>query len=168
MRYRIIAIAAGILIALNLLLFVIPFKPLADFEAKPVSSVFYDETGRLLQVTALADGTRCEYVSSSELPKAVKKIFIKAEDKRFYFHSGVDVISLTGAAVQNIKSGKVVRGGSTITMQLVKMISSKNDITLSRKLYDIFYARVLESKRSKNQIFELYINNLFSDYKIYN
>ena len=83
MRYRIIAAAAGILIAINLLLCIFPFKKFSSFKARPVSSVYYDEKGRLLQVTALSDGSRCEYIKSKELPKSVKKIFIKGEDKRF-------------------------------------------------------------------------------------
>ncbi len=161
MRYRIIAAAAGILIAINLLLCIFPFKKFSSFKARPVSSVYYDETGRLLQVTALSDGSRCEYIKSKELPKVIKKIFIKAEDKRFYFHSGVDIISLTAAALENIKSRQIVRGGSTITMQLVKMIRQNKEPTLSRKLGDLFYAGVLEAKCSKKQIFELYINNLY-------
>ncbi|MBR6342105.1 MAG: transglycosylase domain-containing protein [Treponema sp.] len=144
-----------------LLLLFLPFKPLSQFEANPVSKVFYDEKGELLQVTALEDGSRCEYTGWSKLPAPVKKIFIKAEDKRFYFHDGVDLFALANAAIQNARNKKIVRGGSTITMQLVKMITKDRQVKLSRKLNDIFYAHLIEARCSKKKIFELYINNLF-------
>ena len=161
MRYRIVAVAAGVLLSIYLLLLFIPFKPLKEFEAKKVSHVFYDQTGELLQVTALDDGTHCEYTTWAELPKEVRKTFICAEDKRFYFHNGVDAAALLGAAIQNAKSHEIVRGGSTITMQLVKMITQNREVTYSRKINDIFYAQLVELKKSKRKIFELYINNLF-------
>ena len=130
-----------------LLLLFLPFKPLSQFEANPVSKVFYDEKGELLQVTALEDGSRCEYTGWSKLPAPVKKIFIKAEDKRFYFHDGVDLFALANAAIQNARNKKIVRGGSTITMQLVKMITKDRQVKLSRKLNDIFFLEHLASIR---------------------
>ncbi|MBO4532877.1 MAG: transglycosylase domain-containing protein [Treponema sp.] len=162
-RKLIIAAAAlaGFIICINLLLLIFPFKELSSFEAKPVSQIFTDDTGRLLQITALEDGTRCEYTRAKDLPKAAKKIFIKAEDKRFYFHDGVDLFALTSAALQNLSNKGIVRGGSTITMQLVKMIKQDSTPSVGRKLSDIFYAKVLEVRKSKAYILELYLNNIF-------
>ena len=111
LRYRIIALAAGVLILIHLLLVFIPFKPLKEFRSQECSRVFYDSQGNLLQVTTLADGTRSEYIPYSELTGDVKKIFIRAEDKRFYLHNGVDYAALTSAAILNAKSGQIVRGG---------------------------------------------------------
>jgi len=148
-------------------IFLFPFKALKAFMKEPYSTVYYDCEGKLLQVSALEDGSRREYKEYKELPDQVKDIFIKAEDKRFYFHKGVDFLSLTNALFQNLKSGKIVRGGSTISMQLVKIICKDNQVTLSRKLRDIFYARVLEAKLSKKRIFELYINSLYFGYGAY-
>ncbi len=164
MRNRIKVLAAvvlGFVLAVQLLLVLFPFKNLSSFESNPVSQVFFDDTGKLLQVTSLEDGTRCEYIPAAKIPADVKKIFVKAEDKRFYFHNGVDSLALLSATVQNLFNKKIVRGGSTINMQLVKMINKDSRVTVSRKLSDIFYARVLEAKRTKKQILELYLNNIF-------
>ena len=162
-RKLIIAVAAlaGFIVCANLLLLFFPLKELNSFEAKPVSQIFTDDTGNLLQITALEDGTRCEYTKANDIPRNAKKIFIKAEDKRFYFHDGVDLFALTSAAVQNLSNKEIVRGGSTITMQLVKMLKQDSTPTISRKLSDIFYAKVLEVKKTKKYILELYLNNIF-------
>ena len=164
MRRKIIipvAVLAGVIICTHLLLVFFPFKNLSSFESKPVSQIFVDDTGKLLQITALQNGTRCEYTKAADLPHDVKKIFIKTEDKRFYFHSGSDLFALASAAVQNLGNKGIVRGGSTITMQLVKMINQDSTPTVSRKLSDIFYAHVLEAKKTKKYILELYLNNIF-------
>lgn len=155
------AVLAGLVVCTNLLLVLFSFKKLSSFEAKPASQIFVDDTGKLLQITALQDGTRCEYTKIADLPSDVKKIFIKTEDKRFYFHNGVDLFALASAAIQNMRNQGIVRGGSTITMQLVKMINQDTAPTVSRKLSDIFYAHVLEAKKTKKHILELYLNNIF-------
>lgn len=155
------AVLAGILICTHLLLVFFPFKNLSAFESKPVSQIFVDDTGKLLQITALQDGTRCEYTKAANLPHDAKKIFIKTEDKRFYFHNGSDFFAFISAAIQNLRNKQIIRGGSTITMQLVKMINQDSTPTVSRKLSDIFYAHVLEAKKSKKYILELYLNNIF-------
>lgn len=139
----------------------LPVKNISFLTEKPFSTVFYDCKNRILQITALEDGSRREYVKYSELPSSVKKIFIKAEDKRFYTHTGTDYIALSNALFQNIKNKKIVRGGSTISMQVIKMINNQNDATFRRKLKDIFKARILEANYSKQYILELYFNNLF-------
>ena len=153
--------AAGVVLVLHLLLILFPFKALKDFQAKPFSQVYYDSQGKLLQITALSDGTRREYADYKTIPRELKKVFIKAEDKRFYFHNGTDMAAFVSAAFQNIRNKKIVRGGSTITMQLVKTITSQKEPTLSRKLHDIFYSHVIEAKLTKNKIFSLYINSLY-------
>lgn len=164
-RTRKLLIAAGILISLwilvFLLLFLFPFKSFDDFCKKPFSKVFYDSTGQLLQVTALEDGTRREYISYKQLPRNVKKIFLKAEDKRFYFHNGTDLAALINATLQNLKNKKIVRGASTITMQLVKMTDGKKETTINRKLSNMFYARIIEARLSKKEILELYMNSIY-------
>lgn len=152
---------AGVLIAVRLLLVVFPYRELKSFEQQPFSTVIYDTNGELVQVTALEKGGRREFTEYKSLPRDVKKVFIKAEDSRFYFHHGADYAALTKALFQNTRDKKIVRGGSTITMQLVKMMNKTNSTTVSRKLHDIFYANVIEAKRTKKQILELYLNSLY-------
>ena len=152
---------AGVFLATRLLFLCTPYQQLKEFEQEPFSTVITDANGELIQITALEQGGRREYTSYKNLPRNVKKIFIKAEDKNFYFHHGADYGALAKAMLQNMSGKKIVRGGSTITMQLVKMMNETNDISVRRKLHDIFYANVIESKRSKKQILELYMNSLF-------
>ncbi len=161
-RSRIILICIlGVLIAAHLGLFLFPFKELKEFKNSPYSTVYYDCNGQLLQISSLEDGSRREKLEWKELPKELKRIFIQAEDKRFYFHNGSDLPALVNALFQNLKHKKVVRGGSTITMQLVKIICGDKDLTVKRKLHDIFYAHVIETKFSKKKILELYLNSLY-------
>ena len=144
-----------------LALLLVPTDYLSSLNERPYSTVYYDSQGQLLQVTSLTDGGRREKLEADEITRKVKKVFIKAEDKRFYFHSGVDYAALLNALLQNAQGRQIVRGGSTITMQLVKMQNEDNSLTLKRKLHDIFYAQVIEAKHTKRLIFEVYINNLY-------
>ena len=151
----------AIIIAFNLALLFVPADYLKDLETRPYSTVYYDSKGELLQVTSLPDGGRREKLDGADITRLAKKVFIKAEDKRFYLHNGVDYAALVSALVQNARGHQIVRGGSTITMQLVKMQDDDKSLTVSRKLHDIFYALVIEAKHTKHRIFEAYINNLY-------
>ena len=148
-------------IAIRLVLLLVPYDPLKELKSRPYSTVYYDSQGKLLQVTSLENGGRREKLDSQALNKDIKKIFIKAEDKRFYFHKGVDYPALISAFFQNAGGKQIVRGGSTITMQLVKMVNKDNTLTVQRKLHDIFYAIVIEAKHTKKIIIETYLNNLY-------
>ena len=160
----ILAVAAG-LFTINLVsrlaLLLVPTDYLKLLQEKPWSTVYYDCQGKLLQVSALEDGSRHEKLESKNISKDIKKVFIKTEDKRFYLHHGVDYAALLSAVFQNISGKEIVRGGSTITMQLVKMQDQDKSLTLKRKLHDIFYAQVIEAKHTKKTIFESYINSLY-------
>ena len=83
---------------------------------------------------------------------------IAAEDVRFYSHHGVDPIRILGAFVANLRSGGLSQGASTITQQLVKNITGRDEVTVRRKLVEIFSALELEKKYTKKQIMELYLN----------
>ena len=148
-------------IAIRLVLLLVPYDPLKELKSCPYSTVYYDSQGKLLQVTSLENGGRREKLDSQALTRDIKKIFIKTEDKRFYFHNGVDYPALISAFFQNAGGKQIVRGGSTITMQLVKMVNKDNTLTVQRKLHDIFYANVIEAKHTKKIIFETYLNNLY-------
>ncbi len=93
------------------------------------------------------------------LPKNLKNAFIAIEDHRFYEHSGIDYKRTMGA-VANFFGGKSY-GGSTITQQLVKNLTGENEVTVKRKLTEIMRALRLEKKLSKDEILELYLNNIY-------
>jgi len=123
---------------------------------------YYDRYGELLQITPLADGLRRE--KPNEIPEQLKDIFIFAEDKRFYSHIGVDFASFFRALSQNISKRRRVSGASTITMQLARIISDKSHLpraqTIGTKIIEAFNALRLETRFSKKQILEMYINSL--------
>ncbi len=89
-------------------------------------------------------------------PRLVTSV-IECEDKWFYYHPGVNPISLLRAAVDNLKAGHVVRGASTITMQIARMIEPK-ERTIGGKLFEIFRAFQLELRYSKDELLEIYFN----------
>ena len=157
----VVLVLAAVLLLLQLALLLVPGDPLKAIDALPYSTVYYDCQGNLLQVTSLENGERREKLEKAQITRSIKKVFIKTEDKRFYFHNGVDYAALLSALLQNARGRQIVRGGSTISMQLVKMQDTDKGRTLSRKLHDIFYAQVIEAKHTKSRIFEVYINNLY-------
>ena len=123
-------------IALRIFFAVLPYKELKAFEQRTVSTRIYDRNGLLLQIIPLNNGLRREYVSYRKIPRNVRKIFMRSEDRRFYFHPGVDPFSVLRASVQNGISGKKVSGASTITMQLARMVSPSCGRTFTAKIYD--------------------------------
>lgn len=144
----------------NLLLRVLPYRELKEFKNHAYSTLVYDRNGNLLCKVPLENGLVREFVPLKEIPASVRKAFIKAEDRRFYFHFGIDIPAVFRAAVQNSMNGRNVSGASTITMQLARMISPSKKRSFSSKVKDLFNAFRLEAKLSKKQILELYLNNI--------
>ena len=107
-------------------------------------------------------------VSIEGVPKYVIDATIAAEDKRFYEHEGVDYASMAGIAVQTIlHGGDVPRGGSTLTMQLAKRVYTSPVQTVGRKLDDMALAMQIERSLSKDQILELYLNQVYYGRRAY-
>ena len=160
-KFKVAAFVLAVLFVFPLTFRLLPFPELTEFAGSEYSCRIYDRRGELVQVTPLSGGGRREFTPISKIPKEVQRCFILQEDKRFYQHHGVDWISMTAAVFQNLKSGKTVRGGSTITMQLAKAINKDKSHTIRRKLLDIFYAYRIEAKLSKKKILELYLNSIY-------
>ena len=115
---------------------------------------------RPLGVVSL-NGERTAYCNIKQLPKSYGKYLTAIEDKRFYQHGAIDIKGITRAFYENIKMGKVVQGGSTITQQLARNILRDNKKIIIRKLKEIFLALELEKGHSKEDILELYFNKVF-------
>ena len=96
-----------------------------------------------------------------EFPEHLKQAIISIEDERFYSHIGVDPISIGRALFANMTSGKIVQGASTITQQLVKNLFLSSERTISRKVIEALSAILLETAFTKDQILELYLNEVF-------
>ena len=96
-----------------------------------------------------------------KLPPHVADAFIAAEDVRFRYHFGVDPIGIARAGLVNVRSGGVAQGGSTITQQIVKQRFLTNDRTWRRKFLEAILAVVLDARLSKDEILELYLNDVY-------
>ncbi len=97
----------------------------------------------------------------ADLPKHLKDAVIAVEDQRFYSHSGIDIYGIGRAAVANILATRVVQGGSTITQQLAKNILFTSRKSIVRKILEMFAAFSLEQRLSKDQILEMYLNEVY-------
>jgi penicillin-binding protein 1C len=115
-----------VFIFVYLLLRLIPYPDLNKFLKSTVSTRFYDRNGNIVQIVPLENGLRREKISIEEITPYIGDVFIRAEDSRFYYHAGIDVISIIRAGIQNIKGSRYVSGASTITMQLARIISTRN------------------------------------------
>lgn len=97
----------------------------------------------------------------SELPSYVPEAVIATEDRRFASHFGIDPIGLARAMFANLRAGRIVQGGSTITQQLAKNLFLEPDRTMKRKVQEAMLALWLESKFSKDEILQLYLNRVY-------
>jgi penicillin-binding protein 1A len=121
-------------------------------------SVIYvnDEQGNPQEYQRVA-GTSREWVDFQDIPKAMKDAIVAIEDKRFYKHKGVDLVR-TASAVFSLALGKDNFGGSTITQQLIKNVTGNDEVSLTRKVKEIFSALNFEKEYSKDDILEAYLN----------
>ncbi|MDX1666662.1 MAG: penicillin-binding protein 1C [Saprospiraceae bacterium] len=127
-------------------------KPLFD---RPVSLVLIDRSGRLIGAR-IADDEQWRFPVSDSLPQKYKTALLTFEDKRFYAHPGIDLRAIIRAARQNLRAGKIVSGGSTISMQLVRLAGDNPPRTVLRKLWECILATRLELTYSKEEILRLY------------
>lgn len=123
----------------------------------PVSPVLLDKDGRLIHARLSQDQEWCLPVPLAEMGQWLPKVLVAVEDKRFYDHGGVDFLALARAVVQNLTSGRVRSGASTITSQLVRL-STPRERTFFTKALEFFGAWKLEQRLGKSQILEYYLN----------
>jgi len=106
-------------------------------------------------------------VRIQDIPAVMKQAILAAEDDRFYHHSGVDYMGVMRAAYANLSGGGKRQGASTITMQVARNFFLSSEKTLSRKVYEILLAYKIESSLSKDEIFQLYANQIFLGQRAY-
>ncbi len=123
------------------------------------SPVYYDDEKTLIGV--FFRKTHRMYLHYNEIPKIFIKALIATEDQRFFEHPGFDIRAILRAFIANLKAGRVVEGGSTITQQLAKNIFRRRKRTYSAKLRELFQAILLERRFSKEKILEMYCNQFF-------
>lgn len=113
--------------------------------AKRINNAYFDS------------GIKYKYVPFDKIPNDLVNAFIAVEDKRFFDHNGIDILR-SGSAAMNYVFGSGDFGGSTITQQLVKNLTGNDEITVKRKIREIFSAIDLEKKYDKTEILEMYMN----------
>ena len=136
---------------------------LDEFETK-VSTELYNQdpdTGEwVMYQTLYLNSENRIWTDLEDIPKYLQKAAIAIEDKRFEKHHGVDWKGTTRAIVYTL-FGKNVQGGSTITQQLVKNVTGDNEVTVKRKITEIYRALELEKRYEKDEILEAYLNEVF-------
>jgi membrane peptidoglycan carboxypeptidase len=124
------------------------------------TSAIYDANGTL--VSERAAEKDAEYIVYEDIPASFISAIVSIEDKKFFQHHGIDVKAILRAAKAFIVNGEVTQGGSTITMQLAKlMFMESTEKTWEYKVRQIFIAVELEKRYTKSQIMEFYLNNIY-------
>ncbi|WP_438277679.1 penicillin-binding protein 1C [Nitrobacter sp.] len=132
--------------------------PLPLAEAREVSTTVLDRNGKLLRAFAMADGRwRLPVDARTDVDPGYLNLLLGYEDQRFYSHAGVDPLALGRAALQLLTRGHIVSGGSTITMQLARLIEPRRRRSIHAKLRQIVRAFELEHELSKDEILNLYL-----------
>ncbi len=131
-------------------------------------AVMWHDSKSELSITQAAENIRSEsgFVTFDKLPQFYVDAVISVEDRRFFKHNGISLRSIARAAFYDLKTMSLDQGGSTITQQLAKNVWFSEDKKIERKFAEVWAALELESKLSKNDIFELYVNTIYfgSDY----
>ena len=131
-------------------------QTLAQYTPPTISRIYSNE-GRIIDEFA---HERRLFVPHQEIPELVKQAFISAEDKNFYQHSGYDVRGIASAAIEAAQGGRL-RGASTIPQQVVKNFLLSADRTAERKIKELILSVRLENTLNKEEILELYLNEIF-------
>jgi len=141
-------------LGLGVLLTVYTFSLPKTLFQESYSTVIEDRENKLLGASIAPDG-QWRFPEGNNIPDKFKTAIVLFEDKRFYSHPGVDVRSLIRATQQNLKAGKIVSGGSTLSMQVIRLSRNKQR-TFFEKLVELILATRLELRYSKEEIVALY------------
>ncbi len=147
-----VVVAAGVILLLWL-----HSLPRELFSGVPYSTVVTDSDGQLLGARVADDG-QWRFQMCDSLPEKFVKALVEFEDHRFYSHCGVSLRALARATMQNLRNGRIVSGGSTISMQLIRL-SRQKPRTMWQKVVEIFMATRLEFRYSKEEILRLYASH---------
>jgi penicillin-binding protein 1A len=123
------------------------------------SPVFYRDGQTKLGV--MFEGIHRQYLPYQEIPKDFVNALLAAEDNQFFHHFGLDLPGIVRAMVANLKAGRVVQGGSTITQQTAKNLFKRESRSIEAKIKELLYALRLERRYSKEKILEFYTNQFF-------
>lgn len=134
-----------------------PINNLEEFKPNIVTKIYSADDEIIKTFTAYT----YEKVELENVPEQLKQALISIEDKNFYRHHGYDLGGLARSTIQNILARRVVQGASTLTQQLARVLFLNNEKTFDRKLKELFIAARIEKTISKDQILEMYMNNVY-------
>ncbi|HEY8332486.1 MAG TPA: penicillin-binding protein 1C [Tardiphaga sp.] len=157
-RAATVAAAVFIVCAVAAAAWVHSLGPLPLQQAKQVSTTVVDRNGKLLRAYAMADGRwRLPVNAKTSVDPGYLNLLLAYEDKRFYNHHGVDPLALGRAAFQLFTRGHIVSGGSTITMQLARLLEPRQQRSVGAKIRQAVRALQLERQLGKDEILDLYL-----------
>ncbi|MHB8109643.1 MAG: penicillin-binding protein 1A [Syntrophorhabdaceae bacterium] len=165
--FLILLIVSGILFITAFIFFIFNDIPsvvaLKDLKNKPVTSVF-DAQDQLIYLFVPDNRV---FVSYKKIPKHVRYAFLAAEDADFFKHGGVDPFGILRAFIKNVTYGRMAQGGSTITQQVIKSLVLGPEKSMNRKIREAILAYKLEAYLDKNEILNLYLNNIYMGHGVY-
>ncbi len=132
---------------------------LATKTATPQTTIIYDRTGQHVLYEIHGEENR-KVIDSSQIPNSIKEATIATEDSNFYKHGALDFESIIRAALVDIENRRILQGGSTITQQLARNVFLNRDKSFQRKITEAILALKLEQNYSKNQILDMYLNQI--------
>ena len=155
-----IAFVLALIVAGYVALLARDLPDLSGLEPAPRSGevVLLDRNGRVI---ARRGEVSAEAILAENLPQNLVDAVLAVEDRRFYSHFGIDLIGTTRALVTNVRAGRVVQGGSTITQQLAKNLFLTPERTYERKIQEMLLALWLEERFTKDEILALYLNRVY-------
>ena len=167
-RWTISALKLGSIAALLGLMVITIFVVIARGEIDSFENLKASPNGQMIRVRA-ADGTVIQSLGPSfgrwipidEIPSDMKDAMVAVEDRRYYMHPGVDPIGITRSLWVRVQRGYWAQGGSTITQQLARNVYLNNNREFGRKVREIILAMAIETKFSKDEILELYLNKVY-------
>jgi penicillin-binding protein 1A len=136
----------------------LPDVRLLETWTPPQSSAVYDYRDRYYGDIGVQ---KRYYVKIEDIPQRLIQAFVAAEDRNFFKHPGVDVGAIIRAMIANLKAGRIVQGGSTITQQLAKNLFLTRERTIRRKIREAILALKIERTFDKKKILELYLNQIY-------
>jgi penicillin-binding protein 1C len=150
--------AVGLIVAGASAAWVVSLGPLPLEQAREISTTIVDRNGKLLRAYAMADGRwRLPVDAKTGVDPSYLKLLLAYEDRRFRSHAGVDPLALGRAAFQLITRGHIVSGGSTVTMQLARLMEPRRERSVYAKVRQIVRALEIERQLTKDQILDLYL-----------
>ncbi len=150
----VVAVASVALLWWTVMFCIVP-RPLFDV---PYSTLLYSRDSMLLGARIASDG-QWRFPASDSVPARFEAALLTYEDKRFYSHPGIDPLAVARAVKLNMSGGRVVSGGSTVTMQLARQARGRRDRNLWQKAVEAMYALFIECTHSKSEILAMYVSH---------